>query len=209
LKESEFHEYFNKRFSHVPPGRRADAIAALKKDEELNSLKVWELSDPIHLEFAIDRIKAAQPMLFSPAPTVAQLLALNDAAHKEKMGTPFTPQKRLAEHRRLEALDPDGRVAELGDRELPKLEAVAPAAVPKDQKADSVEALDAEILERFGKTKHQISATERRRLHDALRAEQNRDTPKQINESGADSNLTPAQRINAFRAAQAAKTNGA
>lgn len=216
MTEAEFRETFHKRFNHVPPSRRTAVLDTIIANDAQNTVKVWEIPDSWWLENAIDKAKATNPKLFEPAPTVAQLLTLSEETYTEKMGTPFSPAQRLAEHRRLEALDGDARVAELGDRELPKVEeqAVTPSA-PADR--TSVEALDAEVARRWGKTWPNMSAVERRKYHSILLNEQRIGVEKNLHNEAAlsrvdgdTSKLSPTQRLSAFRSEQAVKaTNGA
>lgn len=216
MTEAEFREAFHKRFNHVPPSRRATAVDNIVAADAQNSVKVWELPDAWWLENAIDKAMAAYPKLFESAPTVAQLLELSAKAYVDKMGTPFSPQQRLAEHRRLETMDGDARVAELGDRELPKI-AETPAAPAVPAPVDDVAALDAEVGRRFGKTWPNISATERRRYHEILKNEKRVSDNASVHDDAAlarvggdTSKLNPIDRLSAFRAQQAAKaTNGA
>ncbi len=216
MTEAKFREAFHKRFAHVPPSRRAAALDNIIAADAQNSVKVWELPDAWWLENAIDKAKAAHPKLFETAPTVAQLLALSEKTYSEKMGTPFSPAQRLAEHRRLETMDGDARVAELGDRELPKV-AETPAAPAAPALVDDVTALDAEMTRRWGKSWPHMSAVERRKYHDVLRRERQITNDTSAHEEAAlaradgdASKLSPIDRLSAFRAAQAAKaTNGA
>jgi len=153
MTDEEFHTYLAEKFKGegLTPGQIAlatDAVIAHERGRSNGFPTAWEFESQetreIFIPICIDNVRNTHPEFFNAAPTVAQLLALAEQEHEAKMGAVMLPVKKLAEFRRLEKLDADGRIAELGDRKAPKLDAPAPVA-GKNLTGDD---LDAELRKR-------------------------------------------------------------
>lgn len=205
MTEVEFRTYIAEQFKDLTPGQRTSAIEAIIAHEAsatpVGFSKAWEYSGDTGatlIQARIDHVRAAHPDFFKAPPTVAQLLALAEAEHAAKMGSPMLPPKRLDTFRRLEKLDADARIAELGDRIPPKLEACKPTASTAPPTGDD---LDAELRKR-GLDPNSMLATDKLRWYRNLGA-RHKEAAAVMTGSSDDPALSPAQRIAIFRREQA------
>lgn len=160
-----------------------------------------------------DAIKS-NPRLVSRIPSVSELVELESKRHAAHLGTPLDVTDRISLSRRVAAMSDDEKLAMLpAGTKLEASTAVPEASTPAGQKKpfrsmDPFE-LDAEVSERFGVSRHDISVAQRQTYHNALRnLDTNVETPvNDMINSGvrSESDLSPSERIRRFRESERLK----
>lgn len=160
------------------------------------------LSTPLNTD-SLRHIVFANPGLLREVPSEATMMSYKLAQYERGHGRPASAAERMTFLRELAKLNPDERLAFVPRDFKP----VEPPAESEAKPADplSIEALDAEIENRFGKTVHDISAAQRRSYHAVIRGELNRNGHQTDGAEKLGRPLSPTERINLYRTEQAAK----
>ena len=216
---------------------REKVIARLQKENPAASVaNLNELADKIvaHggcglVSFTLDDDLLDQHVSFLSGQNAKLLLPVpSDAAVYRALEKKKTAELKAAwpDHPARQQIDPKWKIEtgrslrtmtdEARFEAVPGGEPVATNAPTKvTPPADSVEALDAEMLRRWNKGIHDVGALDRQRFHGILKAEQGRAASKKYNDDAAllhagndTSALSPADRMTRFRAAEKAKNRG-
>jgi hypothetical protein len=165
--------------------------------------------DESMIERQIGQLIVDQPELGRKVPTVGELVALEDEAHrKANNGVGLDPIQKIEKSRNYAALSDDEKLAKI-PASTPVEKAPAAPTVPASAKpaaALSVSDLDELVFLRTGKKPHELSASTRQSMHATLRREHQPDIDQritqQINAGRPEASLSPEERIRRHREAQ-------
>lgn len=208
------HEYIRTSHPNLSPGQLSKLTDVAMNDPLVSMARDFNIGLRLDtVESTLNSAIAANPRLTSRIPSTSELVEMETARNAKETGTLPDPATRIQLARKIAGLTDDQKLDLLpAGAKLDQVSIPVPAGTPSGKKlysSMSAEELDVEMVERFGRGKHDMTIAERQNYHKALRGlDTHVETPvHDMVNSGVrtEEQLSPSERIRRYRESEKLK----